>query len=93
MSKCPVCGNEKQDWETLCSFCWSGAIEAHRTKETENSELIGRLKARAKDDLLGMLKELCRRCPSFKTDVECKECRQCIWHEKEKLIRAFIGDD
>jgi len=59
-------------------------------KKFEDGELIERLKGKAKNDLLDLMRELCKKCPKFQEEFSDPTCSNCVFKEKEKLIRAFV---
>ena len=90
MGNCPICKTQIQAWETLCKDCWKRAENAYKFQQMENGELVEKLKGKALNDLLDLMRELCRKCPKFHEDVNDPACSECVFKEKEKLIRAFV---
>ena len=90
MKKCPICGNEIDDWQALCKNCWECAKDAYSFKRMEDVNLVERLKGKASDDLTCLMKELCKLCPKFSAEFNDPSCSACALKEKEKLIRAFV---
>lgn len=90
MTHCPICKRQIEGWQALCEECWHRAEESYKLEKLENGELIERLKGRAKENLLDLLREVCRHCSKFSLDVTDPTCSNCIFKEKEKLIRAFL---
>lgn len=90
MKVCPICKSPIEDWQALCENCWKSAEEAYKIKRIENGELVERLKAKAKENLLDLMREVCKRCPKFRAEVSDPVCKSCALKEKENLIRAFL---
>lgn len=89
MANCKICKKETEAWQIICEECWEGAELAYKMRH-EKGELIERLKGQAKNDLLDIMRELCRKCPKFAEEVSDPACAICAFKEKEKLIRAFV---
>jgi len=90
MGNCPICKTPIEGWETLCSNCWKRAENAYKFQQMENGELVEKLKGKAKTNLFDLMKEICRHCPKFEEEVSDPACENCVFKEKEKLIRAFV---
>lgn len=89
MGNCAICKKLIETWQVLCEECWEGAEIAYKMRN-EKGELIERLRGQAKNDLLDLMRELCRKCPKFHGDMNDPVCTICAFKEKEKLIRAFV---
>lgn len=90
MGNCPICKTPIESWQSLCENCWKRAEDSYRMKKFEDGELVERLKGKAKNDLLDLMRELCRNCPKFHKDLSDPACLNCVFKEKENLIRAFV---
>jgi len=86
MANCPFCGKAISSWETLCGSCWKKAASICKGKPEDNAVLIMKLKAVAKEDLLFLIRELCRKCNKQDDSM----CDKCIYKEKEEVVRAFL---
>jgi len=93
MTLCPLCKeNELKEWETLCQKCWEAAKGAIERKRESEEKIILKLKGKAKQDLFEIMALICRNCEKGKDSISVPDhvCENCVWKEKEKLIRAFL---
>lgn len=93
MKQCPMCKqNSMEDWECLCKRCWNLAKKTYKRTIEGEADIVERLKGQAKQDLLSLLREICKNCPEGSAAIKVPEttCNACFWKEKEKLIRAFL---
>jgi len=90
MGNCPICKIPIESWQSLCGKCWASAEDAYKAKKQEDGQLVKRLRGQAKNDLMCIMREICRKCPKVNKDLSNPACTICIYNEKEKLIRAFL---